>query len=184
MLRFFTGPSKLMEIPVECASPHALHTAKTSYLDTMVPCRNDTPALPLCFSRSKISLFIAAASEVVHDCLHRTDFRKQTGGCHYSDDSCFVCSSTHHSASSSPCCSACSGVSKYLPWIRLTSTIEPGLPATPMMPNDLSRSCIAGLSNRSDSSLHTQQSFTGTYLKILSAVNLRLYFATPFHLLI
>src|SRR5918992_6409068 len=78
MLRFFTGPSKLMEIPVGCVSPHALHTAKISYLGTMVPCRNDSPALPLCFSRSKMSRFISCLLPVVADCLHRTGLRNQT----------------------------------------------------------------------------------------------------------
>jgi hypothetical protein len=71
MVRLFTGPSKLMEIPVGCASPHALHTAKTSYLGMMAPCRNDIPVLPVCFSTS-ISLFIAASLPVVDDCLHLT----------------------------------------------------------------------------------------------------------------
>jgi hypothetical protein len=55
MLRFFTGPARLIEIAAGCASPQALHTAKTSYLGMMVPRRDTLPALPLCFSRSKMS---------------------------------------------------------------------------------------------------------------------------------
>jgi hypothetical protein len=77
MLRFFRGPARLIEIPVGCASPQALHTAKTSYLGTMVPCRDTLPALPLCFSRSEMSRSIAYLLPIVDDCLHLIGFRNQ-----------------------------------------------------------------------------------------------------------
>src|SRR4029453_1655762 len=64
MLRFFTGPARLIEIPIGCASPQALHTAKTSYLGMMVPCRDTLPALLLCFSRSEMSRFIVISSQL------------------------------------------------------------------------------------------------------------------------
>ena len=64
MLRFFTGPARLIEISVGCASPQALHTAKTSYLGTMVPCRDTLPALPLCFARSEMSRSIVISSQL------------------------------------------------------------------------------------------------------------------------
>jgi hypothetical protein len=63
MLRFFTGPSRLIEIPVGCASPQALHRAKISYLGTMVPCRDALPALPLCFSEFEMSRSIVVSSQ-------------------------------------------------------------------------------------------------------------------------
>ncbi len=71
----FTGPARLIEIPVGCASPQALHTAKTSYLGTMVPCHDTLPALPICFSRSKMSR--SHLLPVVDDYLHRIGFRNQ-----------------------------------------------------------------------------------------------------------
>jgi hypothetical protein len=78
MLRFFRGPARLIEIPVGCASPQALHTAKTSYLGTMVPCRDTLPALPLCFSRSEMSRSIVYLLPIVDDCLHLIGLRDQT----------------------------------------------------------------------------------------------------------
>src|SRR4030095_16832637 len=78
MLRFFTAPARLIEIPVEASSPQALHTAKTSYLGTMVPCRDTLPALPLCFSRSEMSRSIVYLLPIVDDCLHLIGFRNQT----------------------------------------------------------------------------------------------------------
>src|SRR4030095_7729236 len=78
MLRFFTGPVRLIEIPVGCPSPQALHTAKTSYLGTMAPCCDTLPALPLCFSRSEMSRSIFISFQLVDDCLHRIGFKNQT----------------------------------------------------------------------------------------------------------
>jgi hypothetical protein len=47
-------------------------------LGMMVPRRDTLPALPLCFSRSKMSRSIVYLLPVVDDCLHRIGFRNQT----------------------------------------------------------------------------------------------------------
>jgi hypothetical protein len=156
MLRFFTRPARLIEIPVGCASPQALHTAKTSYLGTMVPCRDTLPALPLCFSRSEMSRSIVISSQLWMTAYTGLglEIKRPLSPFRRSVLRMII---NPLLGKFEPCCSACSDVSKYLPGIRLTSIIEPSLPATQ--------------DDASGNSLYIQQSFHGMYTEnnILSA---------------